>query len=605
MFSGEDVGEAVELDHVPGRCAPKRLGRVCSALTVASVSTLVFSVAAASALPLPAVRASQTPRLYGLRVTSGIPFSGDGRLLATVSPNGDGLRDRATVRFRLNGPAIVRLRVMVCRQHPTTVLTSATPFRAGKHELVWAPAPDTPPQTYRLLVGIAGADRLPVHGCGEHRLLPSLPPAPVVRVMGIDAGFTQRSYAPGALAHLRIATDVPSFTLQFFQAGPEAQPTYGTEMEGVPVTDPRQVDWLTQNAPATIDVRLGGWANGIYFARLTAPNGQNYYAPLIVRPRPFGAHRVAVVLETNTWQAYNHYDANGDGWGDTWYAAQGIHSVDLTRPFTQGGAPPRWSTAAVPFLHWLYRTGKQVDILSDDDLEHFRGATTLSRLYDLIVFAGHEEYVTSHVYKLISAYRDLGGNLMFLSADNFAWRIGQHGNLITRIAEWRTLGKPESRLIGVQYRANDEGQRHGSYQLTPYGRQSWQFAGTDQATLDKWPWFGIEYDTTTSASPPGTHILAQVDPHFPNPAIRGQMTYYQRGRAKVFAAGTLNFTGGLDYPPLSRLLENLWQRLTLARRLTARASALPGRFDPPLRRLTEPLSARRGEARRSHPEWAW
>jgi hypothetical protein len=99
------------------------------------------------------------------------------------------------------------------------------------------PSPDTLPQTYKLLLRIGHQDGAqPVHRCGDHQRLRLLPPAPVVRVMGIDAGFTERSYSPGALARLHIATDVPSFTLQFFQAGPETQPTAGTAMEGVPVS---------------------------------------------------------------------------------------------------------------------------------------------------------------------------------------------------------------------------------------------------------------------------------------------------------------------------------------------------------------------------------
>jgi hypothetical protein len=44
----------------------------------------------------------------------------------------------------------------------------------------------------------------------------------------------------------------------------------------------------------------------------------------------------------------------------------------------------------LPFLHWLYRTGKEVDFISDDDFESFGTARTLARLYDLIVFPGHE-----------------------------------------------------------------------------------------------------------------------------------------------------------------------------------------------------------------------
>ena len=50
-------------------------------------------------------------------------------------------------------------------------------------------------------------------------------------------------------------------------------------------------------------------------------------------------------------------------------------------------------------------------------------AATLASAYDLIVFPGHHEYVTTREYDLVEGYRDLGGNLMFLSANNFFWRV--------------------------------------------------------------------------------------------------------------------------------------------------------------------------------------
>ncbi len=214
----------------------------------------------------------------------------------------------------------------------------------------------------------------------------------------------------------------------------------------------------------------------------------------------------------------------------------------------------------VPFLHWLYRTGKQVDFISDEDLQRFHSAQDLARLYDLVVFPFHEEYVTGHMYDLISGYRDLGGNLMFLSATNLLWKIALRRHVITRVAEWRTLGRPESRLIGVQYRANDEGKHRGAYELTSFGQRSWAMYGVGQA-LARWPFLGIEFDMTTSVSPRGTELLAAVDPGLPNPAIRGDMTYYEADGAKVFASGTLNLTSGLRFAPFQRLVQNVWQYL--------------------------------------------
>ena len=49
-----------------------------------------------------------------------------------------------------------------------------------------------------------------------------------------------------------------------------------------------------------------------------------------------------VVLPTNTWEAYNLRDVDGNGVGDTWYANSSIPSVDLTRPFLDRGVPPHF-----------------------------------------------------------------------------------------------------------------------------------------------------------------------------------------------------------------------------------------------------------------------
>jgi hypothetical protein len=66
---------------------------------------------------------------------------------------------------------------------------------------------------------------------------------------------------------------------------------------------------------------------------------------------------------------------------------------------------------------------------------------------------------------------------------------------------------------------------------------------------------------TTSVSPRGTQVLARVDPHMRR-GLRGEMTYYRLGGAKVFAAGTLNFRrAACYYRPYTQVLENVWARL--------------------------------------------
>jgi len=58
------------------------------------------------------------------------------------------------------------------------------------------------------------------------------------------------------------------------------------------------------------------------------------------------------------------------------------------------------------------------------------------------------------------------------------------------------------------------------------------------------------------------HVLAQVNPHMRDRGLRGQMTYYERGRAKVFASGILSFPSAAYNSPYRQVLENVWARLS-------------------------------------------
>ena len=188
--------------------------------------------------------------------------------------------------------------------------------------------------------------------------------------------------------------------------------------------------------------------------------------------------RVAVVLPTTTWQAYNYYDRNGDGFGDTWYSLFSQKRIDLARPHLRRGVPERFRSYEVQFLHWLASRGHAVDTYADEDIELFPTAEALRAAYDLIVFPGHTEYVTQRLYDLIRGYRDLGGRLIFLSANNFFRHVKRTGDVARLIGEWRDEGKPESALLGSQYLANDSGQRQEPFTVTGADVAPWLFAGT-------------------------------------------------------------------------------------------------------------------------------
>ena len=510
------------------------------------------------------------PRLVGFRAftRSRLPYAGDNALLTTISPNGDRVRDAARVSFTLTERATVRFAVTRTLSRPTTVLERTATLGPGRHTMTWAPPPTTTPRTYLVLFDVrdeAGNRR--AYGArnaetGRRKT------TPVIRVLGVDAGFTRESYVPGETAALRVATDALALQLQVFRAGPEDVPTYdNTVMNGVPVSDPTQVAWSSVDRPATIPVPLGAWPSGVYFAKLTADDGRIGYAPFVIRPTQLGTTRVAVIIPTNTWQAYNFRDEDGNGWGDTWYAKGAQSTVRLGRPFLRRGVPPQYRKYDLGFLRWLAQHGKQPDYLTETDLEVLDSGDTLARFYDLIVFGGHTEYVTTKEYDLIQRYRDLGGNLAFLSANNFFWQVRREGNQLRRTRKWRDLGRPEAALIGVQYRANDDGRNQRPLVVRAADTAPWLFAGTGLSNGapfgQELGGYGIEIDQITAASPPGTLVLADV-PDLYGPGFTAQMTYYETPQgARVFAAGVLDFGGTALIPTVSRLLENLWQHLTV------------------------------------------
>ena len=507
------------------------------------------------------------------------PFAGDGRMLTTISPNRDGLRDFARIRFTLEERARVTFQVARTSHVLDPVYRRSTVLGAGPKTFTWYPRRTAPARTY--LVRITLRDR-----AGNRRTYGSSNAtngrrvtAPVVRVLGLEAAFTRESYRPGQIATLAVSTDAPWFKLVIARAGGEDVPTYDdTIMHGVPVTKPRWVRWTAKrDRTHTLRVRIGSWGSGLYFVRLVSSDRRTGFAPFVLRPTKPGGGRVAVVLPTNTWQAYNFRDGNGNGWGDTWYAKGGDDRVLLGRPFLRRGVPPHYRKYDLGFLRWLYRTGKQPDFLSESDYGRIGTGEQLIAAYDLIVFPGHMEYVTRHEYDLTQRYRDLGGNLMFLSANNFFWEVRRQGRFLVRQALWRDQDRPEAALLGVQYRANDRGKVQRPFVVRSAATAPWLWAETglgDGSTLGaELGGYGIEIDQMTAHSPPGTLVLADIPDLF-GPGLTAQMTYYETpAGAKVFSAGAIDFGGTATKPTarrgeegrwtVGRVLENLWARLAV------------------------------------------
>ena len=377
----------------------------------------------------------------------------------------------------------------------------------------------------------------------------------------LTAYFTRESYRPDQTAQLVITDRAPAVTIRFYRTGDEDQATIANDvMLGTPVSKPVSIGSVAGRL--TVPLRIGDWPSGVYFAELTCGD-RTGYAPFVLAPRRLGEHSVAVVMPTETWQAYNFRDDDGDGLGDTWYAGWRTDKALLIRPFLNRGVPPHWKQYDAPFVRWLAHTGHKVDYLSDAELRSVRSGRELAKAYTLIVFSGHHEYVTTHEYDVVRQYRDLGGNLAFLSANNFFWKIDLRGNVMTRVAQWRHLGRPEAALIGVQYRANDDGSHRGPWIVRRTASAPWLFKGTEIGNGDQMCGGGIEIDRTAPSSPKSVRVLAEIPDLF-GPGYTAQMTYYETpAGARVFAAGAFTLAGSVWDPETSILVENIWQQLSV------------------------------------------
>ena len=270
-------------------------------LARALLALLVLAAPAAIAEPsVKPLRVDRTaPQLLGLRAYTLSPpkYAGDRRLLVTISPNGDRVRDMAKIGFTLTERATVHLRIARTLSRPGDGLRGDDDVRAGPSRLQLASAADdraahVPDASRRHRRG-----RQPAHVRRDATPRPGRrPTTPVIRVLGVEAGFTRESYVPGETAHApgreRRKARCP---LQVFRAGPEDVPDLQRHAHERRAGDanPSTSAGRASIGPGTIPVPLGAWPSGVYFAKLTADDGRIGFAPFVLRPAPARARRAS------------------------------------------------------------------------------------------------------------------------------------------------------------------------------------------------------------------------------------------------------------------------------------------------------------------------
>jgi hypothetical protein len=409
----------------------------------------------------------------------------------------------------------------------------------------------------------------------------------------LDAFASEVSVAPGGTVHFHVSTSprepyrIVIYRLGWWR-GPAPPrlacvPSCRGATRGVaqampspdPVTGAVAASWPTG---ATFHVPRA-WRSGYYLAKVILMRGprrgRGKLVPFIVRE---GRHRakLLVIAAVNTWEAYNR-------WGGTSLYLGGPSTVhnrypdaphavkaSFSRPyydFRFGG--PSLFDWELPLARFLERVPYDVSYTTDVDVDR-NPASLLGRR--VVIVAGHSEYWTITERRALERARDSGVNVVFAGGNDGYWQIRYEDGRRTIVGykgqtDWsgnrdplagtesettkfRDLATPdpECLLVGVQHGGLAGAPGYSAFATNP-SRSAW-FASTGfTAGASLGPIVGYEWDQIyPRCTPPGTGFTTLF--HTPAGGTNGvpydSVVYTAPSGARVFAAGTFEFSWGLD-----------------------------------------------------------
>lgn len=166
----------------------------------------------------------------------------------------------------------------------------------------------------------------------------------------------------------------------------------------------------------SVSVETTGWPPGFYLVKLVASSRYQAYVPLILRSTTTEG-RVTLVAPTMTWEAYN------DWGGYSLYQAppgrQRSWAVSFGRPNQAPGAG-QFLYNVLGTVVLAERLGIPLAYEADTDIATRPGLLHGAAGY---VSLGHDEYWTVPERREVTAARDNGTNLAFLSSNTMYWRV--------------------------------------------------------------------------------------------------------------------------------------------------------------------------------------
>lgn len=263
-------------------------------------------------------------------------------------------------------------------------------------------------------------------------------------------GFTtQYSVQPGDTVDFKIKTAASSYKIRLYRLGYYGGVGARFLSEVAPSATLPQSQPAPLTEPSTGLVDCGNWAtsaswtvpstalSGVYYAKFV-PTGSSAssigtnHTIFVVRSNR--ASDVLVQTSEMTMHAYNRYGGNSLYYGEPVGRAL---KVSYNRPFGEGiGNENDFFNAEYALIRFLERNGYDVSYCGGIDVHRSASIVTGHKVF---ISSGHDEYVSGPQRQHVESARDAGTHLIFMTGNEYFWRVRLAPSLDTAATADRTI----------------------------------------------------------------------------------------------------------------------------------------------------------------------
>ncbi len=343
-----------------------------------------------------------------------------------------------------------------------------------------------------------------------------------------DIGLQVKAYAasesvqPGGTIGFKVTTTpAQPFTVDVFRLGDyhgangrhmiHLGPFAGTQQPKCGIIAVTRMNFCNWSTSVIVHVPVS-WISGVYVAVFSTPSKYQSLAPFWVVEETRNSD-VLFVSSVNTYEAYNDfpYDVNDPTGaalpktGHSLYSFSSANSIPATkvtfdRPFSSEYTNPGDGGVydfEPELIGFMEHNGYDVTYAPDPVVDT---KPWILQRHKVVMIGGHAEYQTMSSYNGLIAARNAGVGLAFISGNEIYWQVRYephfgvnrrtivgykhqepdpirfiHPDLQT--IQWRELGRPEQRLIGVQL-PNNGFMNWGGQPWWPINTKYWAFDDT-------------------------------------------------------------------------------------------------------------------------------